>query len=77
MAVTAVDDGDVLPGTASVFHTTAGGDYAGGSFPDAVAVTIDDDDMPGVTVSPQALVIGEGQERRLHGGVCAPSPRAT
>ena len=61
MAVTAVDDGDVLPGTASVFHTTAGGDYAGGSFPDAVAVTIDDDDMPGVTVSPQALVIGEGK----------------
>ena len=61
MAVTAVDDGDVLPGTASVSHTTAGGNYAGGSFPDAVAVTIDDDDMPGVTVSPQALVIGEGK----------------
>ena len=61
MAVSAVDDGDVLPGTASVSHTTAGGDYAGGSFPDGVAVSVDDDDMPGVTVSPQALVIGEGK----------------
>ena len=59
VTVSAAEDGDALEDTAAVTHTVAGGDYD--SFAaSSVAVTVTDDDTPGVTVSPASLTVGEG-----------------
>ena len=44
---------------ATVTHTLAGGDYESFAAPD-VAVVVTDNDMPGVTVTPTELTVGEG-----------------
>ena len=41
-------------------HTVAGGDYAVHRRDPDVAVTVTDNDTPGVTVTPMSLTIGEG-----------------
>ena len=52
------EDDDSTQDTATVTHTVAGGDYA--SFAaSSVAVTVTDNDTPGVTVTPMSLTVGE------------------
>ena len=59
VTVSAAEDDDPTQDTATVTHTVAGGDYA--SFAaSSVAVTVTDDDTPGVTVAPTSLTVGEG-----------------
>ena len=59
VTVSAAEDIDLLQDTATVTHTVAGGDYA--SFAaSSVAVTVPDNDAPGVRVSPTSLTITEG-----------------
>ena len=59
VTVSAVEDDDSTRDTATVTHTVAGGDYA--SFAaSSVAVTVTDNDTPGVTVTPLSLTVGEG-----------------
>ena len=59
VTVSAVEDDDSARDTATVTHTVAGGDYASFAAPD-VAVTVADNDVPGVTVTPLSLTVGEG-----------------
>ena len=59
VTVTAAEDDDAVPDTATVTHTVSGGDYASITAQD-VAVTVTDNDTPGVTVSPPSLTVGEG-----------------
>ena len=59
VTVSAAEDGDLLQDTATVTHTVAGGDYATITAPD-VAVTVRDNDTPGVMVSPLSLTVDEG-----------------
>ena len=59
VTVRAAEDGDASQDTATVTHTVSGGDY-GSVTADDVAVTVTDDDTPGVTVSPASLTVGEG-----------------
>ena len=56
--VTAADDADGLDDTATITHAIAG--YAGVTAADPVAVTVTDNDMPAVTISPQTLTVDEG-----------------
>ena len=59
VTVSAAEDDDSTRDTATVTHTVNGGDYelfAASS----VAVTVTDNDTPGVTVTPPSLTIGEG-----------------
>ena len=59
VTVLAAEDADALEDTATVTHTVAGGDYQ--SFAaSSVSVTVQDNDMPGVAVSPSSLTIDEG-----------------
>ena len=58
VTVSAAEDADALEDTATVTHTVAGGDYQ--SFAaSSVSVTVQDNDMPGVAVSPSSLTIDE------------------
>ena len=67
VTVSAAEDGDASQDTATVTHTVAGGDYA--SFAaSSVAVTVTDNDTPGVTVTPLSLTVGEGGSGHLHRG---------
>ena len=59
VTVSAAEDDDALQDTATVTHTVAGGDYD--SFAaSSVAVTVTDNDTPGVTVAPTSLTVDEG-----------------
>ena len=59
VTVSAAEDDDSTEDTATVTHTVAGGDYD--SFAaSSVAVTVTDDDTPGVTFAPTSLTVGEG-----------------
>ena len=59
VTVSADEDDDPTQDTATVTHTVSGGDYA--SFAaSSVAVTVTDNDTPGVTVTPMSLTVGEG-----------------
>ena len=55
----AAEDDDAAQDTATVTHTVSGGDYAAITAQD-VAVTVTDDDTPGVKVTPLSLTVGEG-----------------
>ena len=59
VTVSAAEDGDPLEDTATVTHTVSGGDYGAITAQD-VAVTVTDNDMPGVTVAPTSLTVNEG-----------------
>ena len=54
----AEDDDDVTDDAVALIHTATGGDYASVSG-DSVTVTVTENDMPGVTVSPTALTVPE------------------
>ena len=58
VTVTAGDDGDDVDDTATIDHTVTG--YASVTTVDSVAVTVTDNDMPGVTVSEDSLRFDEG-----------------
>ena len=60
--VWAAADVDASDGTATITHTAVGGGYDGIFIP-AVAVSEQDDDTPGVTVSQTTLTIPEGESR--------------
>ena len=57
--VTARDDGDATDDTATITHMVSG--YGSITVADSVAVTVEDDDTPGVTVSEGSLTITEGR----------------
>ena len=59
VTLTARHDGDATNDTATVTHGVSG--YGGITAADSVAVTVTDDDTPGVTVSEASLVIDEGR----------------
>ena len=59
VTVSAAEDDDLLEDTATVTHTVSGGDYDGTTAQD-VAVTVTDNDAPGITVTPTSLTIAEG-----------------
>ena len=59
VTVSAAEDDDATQDTATVTHTVSGGDYAAITAQD-VAVTVTDDDTPGVKVTPLSLTVGEG-----------------
>ncbi len=59
VVVSAEQDLDTNNDSATLSHSLTGGDYASVSVP-AVEVTVTDDDVPGVTLSPQALTVPEG-----------------
>ena len=59
VTVTAAEDNDPLEDTATVTHTVSGGDYDSVTAQD-VAVTVTDNDTPGVAVSPPSLTVDEG-----------------
>ena len=58
VTVAGVDDGDSANETVTVTNTASGGEYEGVTA--SVRVTVEDDDTPGVTVSPTSLTVGEG-----------------
>ena len=59
VTVSAAEDDDASRDTATVTHIVSGGDYA--SFAaSSVAVTVTDNDTPGVTVTPMSLTVNEG-----------------
>ena len=58
VTVSAAEDGDPLEDTATVTHAVSG--YGGITTADSVAVTVTDNDTPGVTVSPTSLAVNEG-----------------
>ena len=57
--VSGVDDADTNAETATITHTVAGGDYAAVTAA-AVTVTVTDDDVAGVRVTPRMLSLVEG-----------------
>ncbi len=59
VTVTARQDLDTNNDSATLSHSITGGDYASVTVPN-VNVTVTDDDVPGVTLSPQALTVSEG-----------------
>jgi len=59
VTVTAAQDDDTANDTATLSHTAAGGDY--GSVTAEVAVTVTDDDAPGLALSPPSLTVAEGE----------------
>ena len=63
VTVSAGQDDDAVDDTAVLRHDAQGGDYTGVQGP-AVTVTVDDNDTAGVSVSPTALTIPEGESRR-------------
>ena len=58
VTVTGTEDADSEPDSASITHAVTGADYATVTVTD-VAVTVTDNDMPGVTISTATLTIGE------------------
>ena len=58
VTVSAAEDADSTRDTATVRHTVSGGDY-GGVTASSVAVTVTDNETPGV-VTPLSLTVGEG-----------------
>ena len=64
--VTGVDDADGADDTGlEISHRVAGADYQGLTVTDTVAVTIDDDDVPGIHVDPAMAQLTEGDEIEL------------
>ena len=64
--VTAVDDADGADITGlAIAHRVAGADYEGLTVDDTVAVTIDDDDQPGIHVDPATAELTEGDDVEL------------
>ena len=59
VTVSAGDDGDTANDSATLTHTAAGGDYASVTG-DNVAVTVTDNDRPGLVLDPTALTVAEG-----------------
>ena len=59
VTVSAAEDDDAAQDTATVTHTVSGGDYGAITAQD-VAVTVTDNDTPGVAVAPTSLTVGEG-----------------
>ena len=64
VTVEAVHDEDIADETATLTHVAAGGDtnYAGIAI-DSVSVSVTDDEVPGVTVTPTRLSITEGSSK--------------
>ena len=64
VTVEAVQDEDIADETATLTHVAAGGDtnYAGIAI-DSVSVSVTDDEVPGVTVTPTRLSITEGSSK--------------
>ncbi len=61
VTVSAAQDDDVDDGTATLSHAVSGADYGANEVTaDSVAVTVTDDDVRGVTVTPTSLTIPEG-----------------
>ena len=67
VTVSAAEDDDSTQDTATVTHTVAGGDY-GSVTASSVAVTVTDNDTPGVTVTPFVADGRRGQYRHVHRG---------
>ena len=64
--VTAVDDADGADITGlAIAHRVAGADYEGHTVDDTVAVTIDDDDQPGIHLDPATAAVTEGDDVEL------------
>ena len=59
VTVNAAEDNDAAPGVATIEHAVAGADYASVTASD-VTVTIADNDVRGVAISPTTLTITEG-----------------
>ena len=59
VVVTGVDDSNTETDNTSITHAVTGADYASVTLAD-VAVTVTDNDMPGVTISTGTRAIGEG-----------------
>ena len=57
VTVRGVNDGDSDDETVTVTNTASGGEYEGVTA--SVAVTVDDDDKPGITFTPASLTVGE------------------
>ena len=60
VTVSAGEDPDGDNDAATLLHTASGGDYAGETA--SVSVTVTDDDMPGLLLSPTSLVVDEGDD---------------
>ena len=58
VTVSAADDNDAANDAATLTHTAAGGNYA--SVTGSVAVTVTDNDAPGLVLDPTALTVAEG-----------------
>ena len=61
VTVSAADDPDALDESATITHEVSG--YGNVTSADAVTVTVRDDDSDGVTVTPTALTVDEGESR--------------
>ena len=59
VTVSAAEDDDALNGSATIEHTASGGGYGGVTI-SSVTATEEDNDMAGVTVTPTALTVAEG-----------------
>ncbi len=57
VTVTAMDDTDDMDDTVTLTHTASGGSYSGTK---DVTVTVKDNDVPGVSITPRELTISEG-----------------
>ena len=63
ITVTGIADANTEADTTTITHTVSGADYAGVSVSaDPVMVTVNDNDMPGVTISKATLDIDEGSD---------------
>ncbi len=58
VAVSADEDGDTANDSATLTHSASGGGY--GSVTGSVAVTVDDNDAPGLVLDPTSLTVAEG-----------------
>ena len=58
VAVSADEDGDTANDSATLTHSASGGGY--GSVTGSVAVTVDDNDAPGLVLDPASLTVAEG-----------------
>ena len=58
VTVTGVNDTDSDDELVTITNTASGGEYAGVT--ETVTVLVDDNDTPGVTVTPPSLTVGEG-----------------
>ena len=59
VTVSGASDDDAVNDTATITHTASGGDY--GSLTGDVSVTVNDDEVPAVTITPTSIDITEGQ----------------